>query len=281
MTPNKDITPFILIPVYKDFEDLDSAELASLDQLVTILAAHPIGLFGPEKIDWQKYLKYFSARDIAVTTHIFDAVFFTNVDGYSKLLLSLDFYKRFAAYSHLLIYQLDAYVFSDELLQWCKAGYDYIGAPWIDNRDGIVTKGELTGVGNGGLSLRKTDSFIRVLTSKKRFKSFRQLVEEYKRFPALKQVSRMPVACLRALTGWRNNGAYHAQRFLYNEDLFWGLVVKESYYPFKLPPVEKAAQFSFEIAPEHLFRLNKQQLPFGCHAWFKYEPEFWQRYIQW
>ena len=40
---------------------------------------------------------------------------FHRVSTYNKLMLSLDFYVRFSAYGYLLVYQLDAWVFSDEL----------------------------------------------------------------------------------------------------------------------------------------------------------------------
>ena len=38
----------------------------------------------------------------------------------------------------MLIYQLDAYVFKDELLNWANKGYDYIGAPWLPWKNGIL-----------------------------------------------------------------------------------------------------------------------------------------------
>lgn len=33
-----------------------------------------------------------------------------------------------------MIYQLDAWVFNDELSSWCSLGYDYIGAPFFPYR---------------------------------------------------------------------------------------------------------------------------------------------------
>ena len=35
----------------------------------------------------------------------------------------------------MLIYQLDAFVFQDDLAYWCQQNYDYIGAPWLRDRD--------------------------------------------------------------------------------------------------------------------------------------------------
>lgn len=39
--------------------------------------------------------------------------YFQNVNGYSWLLLLIDFYSRFIRYDYLLIYQLVAFVFSN------------------------------------------------------------------------------------------------------------------------------------------------------------------------
>ncbi len=38
------------------------------------------------------------------------------------------FYKQFLNYEYILIYQLDAFVFKDEL-NYCSQGIDYVGAP--------------------------------------------------------------------------------------------------------------------------------------------------------
>jgi len=37
--------------------------------------------------------------------------------------------------------------------------------------------------------------------------------------------------------------------------------------------------FSFEVGPKHCFEKNNQTLPFGCHAWAKYDREFWKPYL--
>ena len=113
----------------------------------------------------------------------FDDAFFTDIHAYNTLMLSPEFYERFTAYRYILIAQLDTYIFRDELQAWCARGYDYVGAPWIV-RDiyrhplmrlcSAIKKryceatgkpnSQVTGnkVGNGGLSLRKVESHLRV-----------------------------------------------------------------------------------------------------------------------
>lgn len=48
---------------------------------------------------------------------------------------------------------------------------------------------------------------------------------------------------------------------------------------FNPAPPEVAMKFSFEVHPEVLYELNDKQLPFGCHAYLKYNPEFWKKFI--
>jgi len=42
----------------------------------------------------------------------------------------------------------------------------------------------------------------------------------------------------------------------------------------------EALGFAFENVPEELYKLNNDQLPFGCHAYEKYSPEFWAKFIE-
>lgn len=81
---------------------------------------------------------------------------------YSKLLTTTRFWSMLKA-DHVLLFQMDSVLCSmspwtvDDFLQ-----YDYIGAPWIDKWYGMD-------IGNGGLSLRKTKTMIRI-TKTFRFK---------------------------------------------------------------------------------------------------------------
>lgn len=79
----------------------------------------------------------------------------TTIKSYSKLLASTRFWTLLRA-EHVLLFQMDSVLCSmspwkvDDFLQ-----YDYIGAPWIDKWYGMD-------IGNGGLSLRKTKTMIRI-----------------------------------------------------------------------------------------------------------------------
>ena len=90
-------------------------------------------------------------------------------------MISSKFYKSFKTYEFLLIYQTDAWVFRDDLLEWCNKDYDYVGAPWFtgyDDTKGI--KKAFNAVGNGGFCLRKTKSMLRVLNTFSYIHSFNE-----------------------------------------------------------------------------------------------------------
>src|SRR5690606_31898493 len=96
-----------------------------------------------------------------------------------------ELYRRFVAYEYMLICQTDVFVFRDELLQWCEKDYDYIGAPWIASKQHLLTKvlfqitnffksrkkkkstAHFFKVGNGGFSLRKVQTMLKIVTDQK------------------------------------------------------------------------------------------------------------------
>lgn len=44
--------------------------------------------------------------------------------------------------------------------------------------------------------------------------------------------------------------------------------------------LEQCCYFSFEVNPGFLFEQKAFKFPFGCHAWEKYEPEFWKQNVE-
>lgn len=57
----------------------------------------------------------------------------------------------------MLVYQLDAYAFKDELFFWASLGYDYIGAPWMPHQRNIggflLVSSGLSSVASGVFSI--------------------------------------------------------------------------------------------------------------------------------
>lgn len=85
-----------------------------------------------------------------------------NRELYSRLLLYREFYECIGP-EHILIFQTDTCLnaknigFMDKLL-----GYDYVGAPWSKKVVSLTEPKKHNIVGNGGLSLRRKSSMIKV-----------------------------------------------------------------------------------------------------------------------
>ena len=213
-------------------------------------------------------------------TKRFDNKFFGSAAAHSKMLLSPKFYNAFNDYRFILIYHLDALVFSDQLTQWCEMDYDFIGPPWIKHEEAPYTgfpkyEGK---VGNGGFSLRKIRSFLKVIYSKEYFIEPSEYWEFYSSKPKLIQYLNFPKKILKRFTMF-NNARLELSKYRDNEEAFWANRATHYYPEFKIPSVNTALRFGFECLPRYCFEKNNNTLPFGCHAWQKYDREFWEPYL--
>ncbi|WP_148660240.1 DUF5672 family protein [Algoriphagus sanaruensis] len=263
----------VLIPVYKQAPSKE--ELISLRSCLSNLAKFDIIVFTYPGLDLSQYEKEFIEHDQNFSTQFFPRHFFDSLDGYNKFLRGHQFYSRFSDFEFILIFQLDAYVFSENLDYWLSKGYSYVGAPWFRQ---IENKIEFIGVGNGGLSLRKVDDFIRVfhwkyflirlwIVFKYNFKYVEVRKNSWKFFSnSCKEFSFSKLKGIFTLIDK-------------NEDIFWSKVIPRKFSWFKVAGLNDALCFSFEACPLHCFGLNNHQLPFGCHGWGKYEPQFWRQFI--
>ena len=76
------------------------------------------------------------------------------------------------------------------------------------------------------------------------------------------------------------NENYTVQNSGLYEDRFFCDVAPAFSKEFKIAPIEEAVRFSFELLPQTLFKLNNNKLPTGCHAWWRYDLEFWRPFIE-
>lgn len=264
----------VVIPVYK--QQLSKCEEISLRQCCKVLSRYALCLVTHKELDCGVYDRIAGEYGVTLPRENFDAYYFSGIPGYNALMMSTEFYLRFAAYDYMLIYQLDAYVFRDELDEWCGKEYDYIGAPWFFNCDSHEEGAELWKVGNGGFSLRKIDTHIRILTRKLPVLGLKELIRRSTHFGFVKRVCSIVVHLL----GWHNTMDYYVRTYADFEDFFWCEKIPSLSIDYKIPSAEEAVPFSFELSPAYLYALNGNQLPFGCHAWHKYEYEtFWKNYI--
>ena len=251
----------VVIPVYREF--FGELEEKSFLQCCKILKDYEIVIVHPEGLNFS----YLQQKNSAITTESFPKHYFNSIDGYNELLLKPLFYERFSNSEYILIYQLDAFVFKNELEVWCNKGYDYIGSPWIatpidslgmkifdkiarifwsrkkKERQQIFYK-----VGNGGFSLRKVASHLAI-------------VKEHQEF-------------ISAILNEKEKKIYAI------EDVFWSLKAPEFDSNFKIPDYKEGVYFAMDRKPNIAMKLTNNELPFGCHGINKPKViDFWKPII--
>jgi hypothetical protein len=259
----------VVVPVY--LPCLNLAERKSFSQCCRVLNSRCMFLVTFSELDCSEYNSIASSFGIILKRIDFEKHFFDGIAGYNQLMMSKNFYLQFSHYRYVLIYQLDAWVFRDELDSWCAKGFDYVGAPWFEGNRSHEEGASLWAVGNGGFSLRRVRTFIDLFSQDKRVYSIRHCLKEAvksnngKRFETFCKLFKIRFSDL--VAEWDDA-----------EDLFYCLRLKGTRLELRVPSVEEAMSFAFEQSPSYLFGLTKI-LPFGCHAWRKYEQGFWNRFI--
>ena len=254
----------VVIPFYRT--RLAASEAASLQRCVEVLGQHPMVLVTPRHLDVSEVC----ARYPRLQTASFADDFFIDIGAYNRLMLSDEFYARFDRYEFILLHQLDAFVFSDQLLHWCVRGYDYIGAPWLPAGPAPDLKRRIAmalrrkryrwfdiqraysghthdpqlsySVGNGGHSLRRVARLRAVLAA------LPQRAEPYRR----------------------------RTRRVWAEDIFFAVEANRYRRRIRTPSVKEAVKFAWETRPALAAQLNAGELPFGCHAWDKLHRDEWR-----
>lgn len=256
----------IVIPYHKS--NISANEELSIKHLVKYLGKFDKYLVLPESIKKVS----FKIPNIKGVIN-FPTEYFTSVPKYCELLNTKMFYNNFKDYEYILIYQLDVMVFSDQLLKWCNKGYDYIGAPFFNPIIGklsIRKNSPITG-GNGGFSLRKVSSFLKVIDIAEKL-AYRNSEKPYIR----KLWFIRAVLTNQSHKIWLNAPP---SDYPFNEDGFWSYEAPKYYPKFKVAPFKEALKFGFEKSPRKCFFLNEYKLPFGVHAWKKYDYLFWKEFI--
>ena len=213
----------------------------------------------------------------------FADMYFGSAAANNKLMLSPTFYHAFRKYRYILIYHLDALVFSDTLLEWCAEDWDYIGPPWLQSADSPWVG--TPRVGNGGFSLRKVESFLRVLSSDTYWihpdDYWQRLSTSKPWYQRGVYLPRKWFKYIRRLNGVQREVELWPLRpdGTKNEDHFWSDRAVHYDPLFKVAPFEVGLRFGFEVVPKECFELNHRAMPFGCHAWPRYDRSFWEPHL--
>lgn len=226
-----------VVPAYQ--ATLAASEAFALIQLKR-LSVHNISLVCPRHLEVTAYLELIP--DLRVIR--LPEEHFTSVQSYNALMLQPWFYELFANdYEWMLVYQLDAFLLSNHITDFCESGYHYFGAPWrigfpqsrfLFNRWPITINRKRFHVGNGGLSLRHLEKTVDLLQRKQA----------------------------------------HISKTFFMEDVFfgyWGSIDDH----FKACPADIAATFSLESHPEYWVKLT-EKLPMGFHGHTVWSPDFYK-----
>jgi len=251
----------IVIPVYKIA--LTQAEIISLQRILMVLSKYDFSLACAHSLNEGIYENYFKKAGVKISIEKFDDSFFKSIEGYNRLMLSTKFYSRFKSWDYMLIYQLDCFIFKDDIERWLEGEYDYIGSPWphcerqlnfykslLYSRWSLVgalkkridfNQGKKIFVGNGGFSIRKI----------RKFENISQLLHLF----------------------FKKHLGGHV-----NEDYIWSILVTKYFSNFKIPSVAIASKFALEETMDPI-NLDIETLPMASHAWERYYPELWQSVI--
>ena len=234
-----------------------------------------------------KYDKYFVIPKNLQVSHAgfgikrFENKFFGSLSAHNRLLLSPRLYKAFIDYTFILIYHLDALVFSDELMEWCEMDFDFIGPPWIKHKHAPYAgnPGYEGKVGNGGFALKKVESFLKVFYSPKRGTDPSVYWDEfYASKPKHIQCLNLAKRYLKRFRVF-NNASWEASRYPKNEEHFLANRATHYYPRFKIAPLKVALRFGFECVPRYCYKINDYTLPFGCHGWPYHDRDFWEPFL--
>lgn len=280
----------IFIPLYKT--EWSSAETKSVERCISLL--HNFHFFFGYKSNQAPELcsSNFSTHLPSLQSWNYlpiDPIWLSSAKAYSQLMLNPCFYRLFLPWNYLLVFQPDAWILNGNLSYWISKHFTYIGAPWCPTL-GPNKDCPITGVGNGGLSLRNIPETINVLTSseysRKPILSACELADYlnlFKRYTMhsiyIKPIVFMARLFLYVITlllyplGFRNNLAFLANAGM-NEDIILGHYSQRVCKWIRIPDVSMAAHFSLESNASQIAEAFSVDVPFGCHAWEKRDKSF-------
>lgn len=236
----------VIIPVYKQ---LNEAEVFAIKRNCSILNEFDMGIMIPEDFIVDDVIKLYPKFKI----YRFPSKCFNSINDYNELVLKADFYNRFIDYEYILITQLDVLILRNNLADFLKLNYDYIGAPWLNGykyihriSGGVIskiynklynklTKRPLVYVGNGGFSLRRVSTFINVTT---KYSDFIELYSDI------------------------------------NEDVVFSWLGLLNPHDLRIADVDTALKFAFETDLRKCYELSGYSIPLGIHAWERYDKDF-------
>lgn len=259
------IRPVIVVPTHVTRPS--PQEVISLRQCDKVFRDREIVLVVPDSLELRAYrelLPYSSV--LRVEPH-----WMSSRRAYNRMMISPLLVNALEGYSHMLVHEPDAIVLRDELDYWCGQPQDYIGAPWFEGFATPAPDANVLGVGNSGFSLHRLAALKRLVTSRKRWYPYRQVAKDL-----IRGARGNKLRLHRGLIALGRAGQLRGAWNLYegNCDRFWSVIASRVESSYTIAPLEQAVRFAWEVLPSRCMEMTRGQLPFGIHAWSKYDSDF-------
>lgn len=255
-----------VVPVHRSHPTPN--ERIGLRHLGRLMTDRPIIIVSPETIGTQAYKQLLpNAYDLKVSPR-----WMQSIRAYNRMMISPLIYNHYLlrGYSHMLLHEPDVVLLKDELDQWSKEPYDFIGSPWTRQDTDALAGVALCQGANGGLSLTNLEAMRRVTSSWLRWHSWRHVLGDLYYGLVERDLLKVRRGLVAAYPGGLLRGAYR----LYNTgwDIFFTYLVPSLLPEFRVAPPNVCVRFGWETGTYACKLYNNGYPPFGLHAWMKYEP---------
>ncbi|WP_458381619.1 DUF5672 family protein [Rhizobium ruizarguesonis] len=260
----------VLIPTH--LEQLDDELAATLLHNATQLKGHALEVVLPETCSPSWYEAFFQQHGIDGTVRLVQASYFGSPAAVNRMGTDPAFYRMYSEFDYILICHLDAWVYRDRLSYWMDQGYDFIGAPlFLPEDDKVHFLRRMAPFGsNGGLSLRRVSSCIRVLETFEPGRSPWRLAQAIwflarnRRWGFITILFRL----LRELScDWHGT----CQKYNIYEDVFFTIIAPLCGNRIAVPSSRTAMKFACEVNyPLFQKEILDLEPPLGIHGYDKY-----------
>ena len=249
---------------------------------VVVVPWHPHPASEEERLSLRSIHRFTAGTELVVATpdassipphltpsrvEVFPAAYFETFLANNRLMTSEVFYARFEGYDQMLFVHADTLLLKpvapllETLYPW-----SYVGAPWIGRRpDGSLF---LEAVGNGGFSIRRVPDFLDALRG-----SSRPSMPKYTTKRKGLALWLFLLVC-DGLGISRERVSHFMNRHEILEDVYWSKVAQSLSRRFTVAPIDQARAFSYEAHPAYVHEQNGGTLPYGVHAWWRFDAAF-------
>lgn len=280
------VKPVVVIPCHKASFSQD--EVIGVRRVFDVLSSHAIIVLTPASLSSEiraTLSKELGIDGRALQLHCVPDLCLSSIHRYNQLMLSKELYKSLSQYSHILICQLDAYVFKDSLLDWCNTEWDYIGAPIYYPRSTPYGEEHCQCTGAGGLSLRRVSSLIKALDLNPvifTWQDFQAFSKPFNTKGRLNLLGRLALCSKGRLIRLQSHAGKLDRAIGVNEDVVLGLYLPKHQPWFKVAGYQESASFCIDYHVSDELKARSGELPFGTHAWCTSSDnrKAWLPYIQ-